>query len=256
MSPLFSIITVVRNAPSELRVTLESVKAQTCGLYEQIVIDGASTDATPDVARNSGIDNLTLISEPDKGIYDAMNKGLALAQGDYVMFLNAGDTLAGAGTLQAIADVVMDRAYDYPGVVYGQTRIVDTGRNALGPRHLVAPDVLTVRSFADGMVVCHQAFIVLRKLAERFDTRYRYSADYDWCINCLTRSKRNAYMDRVLVDYLMEGQTTAHRRASLWERFLIMKKHFGLGCAVAKHVGFVPRYLKRQKLEKKWQKDA
>lgn len=252
MAPLFSIITVVRNAPDLLRATLESVGSQSCQLYEQIVIDGASTDGTAEVARSSGLKNLTVVSEPDQGIYDAMNKGLALAQGDYVMFLNAGDTLADSNILELLASVVMDNAYDYPGVVYGQTRIVDGDRRPLGPRHLKAPEELTVKSFAEGMVVCHQAFVVLRKLAERFDTRYRYSADYDWCIRCLRRSRRNAYVDKVLVDYLMEGQTTAHRRASLWERFRIMRKHYGLGVAVGKNLSFIPRFLKRRNLEKKW----
>lgn len=234
MSPLLSIITVVRNAPDDLRTTLNSVKSQTCQLYEQIVIDGASTDNTVAVANDCGIKNLTVISEPDRGIYDAMNKGLALAQGDYVMFLNSGDTLADDDTIEALSQVMMD--LDYPGIVYGQTRIVDVNRQVLGPRHFNAPEDLTLESFAEGMVVCHQAFVVLRKITSPFNTRFKYSADYDWCIRCLMRSRRNAYVDRILIDYLNEGTTTHHHKASLVERFKIMAHYYGIWNAIGTHL--------------------
>ena len=150
---------------------------------------------------------MTIVSERDRGLYDAMNKGLGLAKGDYVIFLNAGDAFHNPNTLQLIADTVMDN--DYPGIVYGQTQIVDASRRRLGDRHLKAPSILTLDSFKDGMVVCHQAFIVLRKLVDNYDTRYRYSADFEWCIRCLQRSHRNCYIDRILIDYLSEGVTTA-----------------------------------------------
>ncbi|MDE5673185.1 MAG: glycosyltransferase, partial [Duncaniella sp.] len=207
MNPLFSIITITYNAASTIPATLRSVEEQTCKLYEYIVIDGASTDNTVSLAKDAAIDNMTIISERDRGLYDAMNKGLGLAKGDCVIFLNAGDSFHSQKTLQLIADTVMDN--DYPGIVYGQTQIVDASRHRLGDRHLKAPSVLTLDSFKDGMVVCHQAFIVLRKLVDNYDTRYRYSADFEWCIRCLQRSHRNCYIDRILIDYLSEGVTTA-----------------------------------------------
>lgn len=251
MAPLISIITVTRNAKEALGFTLASIKSQTCTLYELIVIDGASTDGTQELAQNSGITPLTLISEQDHGIYDAMNKGLALAKGDYVMFLNAGDSLASPNTLQQIADVMVDD--DYPGIVYGQTQIVDpVTRRVLGPRHLQAPEILTLKSFANGMVVCHQAFVALRKLTPNFDRHYRFSADYDWCIKVLQRSQRNAYVPHVLIDYAAAGATTANRRKSLMERFRIMSHYYGLPTAIGHHIRFIPRFLSRQKQEKKW----
>lgn len=245
MKPLFSIITVSYNTASTLPATLASVREQTCRLYEYILIDGASADDTVKLAYESGIEPMTIISEKDKGIYDAMNKGLGIATGDYVIFLNAGDSFHNAHTLQLIADAIMDN--DYPGIVYGQTQIVDSSRKRIGDRHLTAPADLTLDSFKNGMVVCHQAFIVLRKLVDNYDTRYRFSADYEWCIRCLQRSQRNCYIDRILIDYLSEGVTTANHRASLLERFRIMSHYFGFFPTLFRHVGFFIRNLRRKK---------
>lgn len=245
MKPLFSIITVSYNAASTLPATLASVREQTCRLYEYILIDGASADDTVKLAYESGIEPMTIISEKDKGIYDAMNKGLGIATGDYVIFLNAGDSFHNAHTLQLIADAIMDN--DYPGIVYGQTQIVDSSRKRIGDRLLTAPADLTLDSFKNGMVVCHQAFIVLRKLVDNYDTRYRFSADYEWCIRCLQRSQRNCYIDRILIDYLSEGVTTANHRASLLERFRIMSHYFGFFPTLFRHVGFFIRNLRRKK---------
>ncbi|MCM1076760.1 MAG: glycosyltransferase [Bacteroides sp.] len=244
MNPLFSIITVTYNAASTLPATLHSVGEQTCKLYEYLIIDGASTDDTVKIAGESGIENMTIVSEPDRGLYDAMNKGLGIARGDYVIFLNAGDSFHNSGVLQLIADTVMDN--DYPGIVYGQTQIVDSSRRRIGDRHLTAPSILTLDSFKDGMVVCHQAFIVLRKLVDNYDTRYKFSADFEWCIRCLQRSHRNCYIDRILIDYLSEGLTTANHRSSLWERFKIMSMYFGLFPTIYRHIKFFIRNLRRK----------
>ncbi len=242
--PLFSIVTVTYNALSTLEATLESVAAQSCRHYEHLIIDGASTDGTVEMALKFPNPNKTVLSSPDNGVYDAMNKGLAEAEGDYVVFLNAGDTFHDSGTLQTIADAIMDN--DYPGVVYGQTDLVDAQRRRVGERHLAAPEVLTLDSFADGMVVCHQAFVALRLLTGPFNTGYRFSADYEWCIRVLQHSKRNVYVPGVIVDYLNEGLTTRNHRKSLLERFRIMEYYYGWPRTVFNHLKFVPRYLRRR----------
>ncbi len=244
MNPLFSIITITYNASSTLPSTLRSVKEQTCHLYEYLLIDGDSQDDTVAIASKSGIENMTILSEKDKGLYDAMNKGLGMAKGDYVIFLNAGDAFHSPTTLETIADAVMDN--DYPGIVYGQTQIVDSSRRRIGDRHLTAPEVLTLDSFKEGMVVCHQAFIVLRKLVDNYDTRYRFSADYEWCIRCLQRSHRNFYIDDILIDYLSEGLTTANHKKSLWERFKIMCRYYGTFPTIMRHVSFLIRNIRRK----------
>lgn len=248
MAPLFSIITVTYNAEKTLPATLESLSRQTCRLYEHILVDGGSSDSTVELCRSAALPGARIISERDNGLYDAMNKGLGLAQGDYVMFLNAGDSLTSPDTLDLLARAIMDN--DYPGIVYGQTRIVDSSRRVLGSRHLRAPEKLTLASFADGMVVCHQAFVVLRKLTDSFNISYRYSADYDWCIRCLQRSKRNEYVDADIVDYLFEGVTTANRRKSLIERFRIMCRYYGVLPTLWRHLKFIPRFLNRRREER------
>ena len=243
--PMFSIITVCFNAGSTIRPTLESVDAQTCRLYEHIIVDGASKDDTLAIAAAHSNPLRRVVSEPDRGIYDAMNKGLGMATGEYVIFLNAGDSFHSGDVLQKLADAAMN--HDFPGVIYGQTDLVDDSRQRLGERHLRAPEVLTYRSFAHGMLVCHQAFVALRRITAPFDLRYRFSADYDWCIRCLQHSRHNHYVDTVLVDYLSEGATTANHRRSLMERFHIMSHYYGFWPTLARHFTFIPRYLKFKK---------
>lgn len=248
MKPLFSIITVTFNAANTLPVTLASVKSQSCKLYEHIIMDGASKDDTVNIAKNADNDKLVIVSEPDNGLYDAMNKAIDKATGEYLIFLNAGDAFHSADTLQTIADAIMDN--DFPGIVYGQTLLVDSNRNRIGDRHLTAPEVLTFDSFAEGMVVCHQAFIVLRKVAVKYDLSYRFSADYEWCLRCLKRSMNNVYIDETIIDYLNEGLTTANHKASLKERFKIMCKYYGTTPTIMRHIKFIPRYLKQRKKKK------
>ncbi len=243
MKPLFSIITVTYNAEKTLPVTMQSVREQTCQLFEHLVIDGASTDGTLQIAYEAKLPQTVIVSEPDKGLYYAMDKGLAMAQGDYVIFLNAGDKFHAPDTLQRIADVAMDNAY--PGIIYGQTQIVDSQGHRIGERHFRAPKELSIKSFANGMVVCHQAFVALRKITSPFDLRYRFSADYEWCIRCLQHSRRNHYIDDYLVDYLNEGVTTRNHRRSLKERFRIMCHYYGVLPTVWRHI------LKVLKLQKK-----
>lgn len=244
-APLFSIITVTYNAEATLPRTLASVKAQTCRLFEYLVVEGKSTDATLQLASDAAIPEMKIHSGRDNGIYDAMNKGLGMAEGEYVIFLNAGDAFHAPDTLQRIADAIM--ANDFPGIVYGQTDIVDIAGQRLGERHLRAPRELTLDSFRDGMVVCHQAFVVLRRITAPYNLDYRLSADYDWCIRCLQHSRRNVYIDDVLIDYLNEGTTTRNHRRSLRERFRIMCYYYGTFSTIKKHLSFIPRYLRRRK---------
>lgn len=248
MTPLFSIITVAWNAEDTILPTLESIGRQTFTDYEYIVIDGASTDRTVDLVKKASIPGTTILSEPDNGIYDAMNKGLEMAHGEYVIFLNAGDSFHAPDTLRTLAGLVEDN--ERPGILYGQTDIVGADRRRKADRHLIAPEHLNLQSFAEGMVVCHQAFVPLRRITPMYNTDYRFSADYEWCIICLQHSRNNVYAGTTLVDYLDEGMTTANRRKSLIERFKIMCRYYGVLPTVARHLKFIPRYLRRRHLEK------
>lgn len=241
--PLFSIITVTYNASKELERTIKSISEQNFHDYEWIVVDGASKDNTLEIVEASGIEPRRVYSEPDSGLYDAMNKGIGYANGEYLIFLNAGDAFYNHDTLHVIADTAKRTHAD---VVYGQTQIVDADGKVIGMRHLTAPSVLKFSSFKRGMVVCHQAFVARKRIAQPYDLKYRFSSDFEWCLRCLKQSKRNAYTGGTLISFLDGGTTTQNHRASLGERFRIMCRYYGPITTVIRHIGFIPRYLARQ----------
>lgn len=239
-TPVFSVITVCYNAAATLEETIQSVITQTYHHVEYIIVDGASTDGTPDIIGKYRDRIARVVSEPDHGLYDAMNKGLRLATGDYVCFLNAGDSFHEDDTLQQMVHTLTPGT-DLPDVLYGQTAIVNAQGHFLRMRRLSAPDVLTWRSFRHGMLVCHQAFFARRPLAPEYDLRYRFSADFDWCIRVMKRSRTLHNTRLTLIDYLDEGMTTRNHKASLRERFRIMAHHYGLLRTVLQHAWFVVR---------------
>lgn len=238
--PTFSVITVCRNAQDTLEATLQSVLSQTYPHVEYILVDGASTDATADIIRRYRPRLARVLSEPDRGLYDAMNKGLRLATGDYLCFLNAGDCLHDADTLEHVVRS-LPAGGCLPDVIYGDTALVDAHRRFLRLRRLRPPRKLTWRSFRQGMLVCHQAFFARRTLAQPYDTSYRYSADFDWCIRLMKQADVLHNTHLVLIDYLSEGLSTRHRTASLRERFRIMTRHYGWITTLAMHAWFVCR---------------
>lgn len=239
--PTLSIITVTYNAEQVLETTLQSVISQTYHHIEYILIDGASKDRTLAIAEKYRDRIQLLISEPDGGLYDAMNKGIALATGEYVCFLNAGDSFHQDDTLQQMMQSIKGR--ELPDVLYGETALVDGKGHFLRMRRLSAPEVLTWKSFRQGMLVCHQAFIARRTLMQPYNLNYRYSADFDWCIRILKKAKTIHNTHLTLIDYLDEGMTTQNRKASLMERFRIMVHHYGLWSTVMHHAWFVFRLL-------------
>ena len=239
--PKFSIITVTYNAEKVLEDTIQSVIFQTYRNVEYIIVDGASKDHTLEIVNKYHNRINKVISEPDKGLYDAMNKGIQLATGDYLCFLNAGDKFHDSETLQKIVHTL--KGQERPDVIYGETAIVDEEGHFLHMRRLSAPAHLNWKSFKQGMLVCHQAFFANRELAinHLYDLQYRFSADFDWCI-CIMKKAKCLHNTRLtLIDYLNEGMTTKNHKASLKERFCIMAKHYGLISTILHHGWFVIR---------------
>lgn len=253
----FSLITITYNAEAFLPRTVESVLSQHYRDIEHIIIDGASTDSTISVAqdymqRSYAAQNgheVRIVSEPDNGLYDAMNKGLRQASGDYICFLNAGDFFPNANVLDTIVSrsLTGKSRQQLPAVIYGDTDIVDNDGNFLRHRRLAPPRNLTWRSFRKGMLVCHQAFYARLDIARTvpYDTRYRYSADVDWCIRVMKEAERMGaglvYVDSVVVNYTQEGQTTKHHRDSLKERYRVMQCHYGAFTTALMHAWFAVR---------------
>ena len=256
----FSVVTITYNAEAVLQRTLDSVLCQSYEDVEHLIIDGDSKDTTLAMAesykrQSDTSDNghqVIIQSEPDRGIYDAMNKGLTQASGDYVVFMNAGDTFPSADTLEQVArrcrlaELPSD---ELPGVLYGDTNMVDNEGRFLHPRQHRPPQQLTWRSFRKGMLVCHQAFYARTDIAKNvpYDTRYRFSADVDWCIRVMKETERlgltlsNAGI--VVANYMEEGTTTKNHKASLRERYLVMQCHYGAVQTFLLHCWFVVRSL-------------
>ena len=126
LTPTFSVITITYNAAATLEDTIQSVITQTYHHIEYIVVDGASKDSTLQIAEKYRTNISKLISEPDKGLYDAMNKGIGMATGDYLIFLNAGDCFHDDSTLQRIVSGL--KGLELPDIIYGNTAIVDYKR--------------------------------------------------------------------------------------------------------------------------------
>lgn len=235
-----SVVTITYNALPWLERTIRSVLAQKDSEVEYLIIDGGSGDGTVELIRRYESCLARWISEPDKGLYDAMNKGLRLATGDYIVFLNAGDTFRDENCLSGISKIAVENAL--PDILYGETDLVDADGKYLGPRRLKAPEHLSWRSFRMGMLVCHQAFIVKRDKAPEYDLSYRFSADYDWCIRCMKLAGSIVNTHLRLVNYLYEGLSTQNRKISLKERYRIMEKYYGKFPVFVLHIWFAFRF--------------
>ncbi|MBX9873513.1 MAG: glycosyltransferase, partial [Beijerinckiaceae bacterium] len=180
--PVVSVITVCRNVAATIEACLASVASQTWRAIDHVVIDGASTDGTPAILDRHRAAIATLVSEPDRGIYDAMNKGLARATGDFVIFLNADDRFAGPAALaDAMAEIA--RAPDFD-IYYGGLEIRH-GEHML--RHDPPPPGQALEEMVLGCLP-HQSTLARRAVFDRtgpFDLRWRRHADYDWWLRVL-----------------------------------------------------------------------
>jgi glycosyltransferase involved in cell wall biosynthesis len=236
--PVVSVITVVLNGERFIEPTLRSVAQQTYPHVEHVIIDGLSRDRTlaivaqyPHVAK--------VVSERDKGFYDAMSKGIHHSTGEYVMFINAGDELYAPDTLERmLAD------QDDADVYYGDTVLTNEQFEIIGPRsHKKLPEQLSWRSFRYGSVVCHQSFVVRRSLAPDYDLRYPRSGDIEWSIRVLKQARKIKHTHLILSKYLRGGLSDQHRWAYMKERFWILNQHFGFLPALWYNVQMVFGYL-------------
>lgn len=230
-NPKISIITVVYNAQAFIEKTILSVIHQTYKNIEFVVIDGASTDNTISIINTYKSHIHQFISEKDNGIYDAMNKGLKAATGDYVLFLNAGDELYANSTLELIfsSNTTAD-------VYYGNTVVVDTKGLILADRRLSPPEYLTWKSLKMGMCVSHQSFIAKRLLCDFYDTNFKIAADIDWVIKVLKQAEVVVNTHQYVSKFLVGGTSAKRRKKALLERFSILSKHYGFIPTLLNHI--------------------
>ena len=227
--PKLSVITVVYNDVKGIERTMLSVLNQTYPNIEYIPIDGLSTDGTLDIIKKY-TDRIKLTSEKDAGIYDAMNKGLAIATGDYVLFMNSGDEIYAPDPVTKVFATANEAD-----IYYGETEMINDRGESLGQRRHKTPDSFTLKSFKYGMSISHQAIYIRRSLTEPFDRKYSLSADIDWILNAAKKAKVIVNTHQYVAKYLVGGMSKKKHRQSLMERFEIMKKYYGLVPTVFNH---------------------
>ncbi|MBO7276882.1 MAG: glycosyltransferase [Bacteroidales bacterium] len=222
--PLVSVITVCYNSAEMLKRTIKSLRLQTYSEIEYIIIDGASKDNTTQIIKeNQDIINLW-ISEPDNGLYYAMNKGLDIASGDYLIYINAGDMFYSPDTLEK----VFANHQDDVDIYYGDTMILAENQKEIGSRRLRPPKQLTKNSFRWGMTVCHQSILIKRTIAPKYNTNYRITADYDWVLTSIENAKKIVNTKLYISKFLSGGLSSKHIMKANKERFRIMCNHYGL----------------------------
>ncbi|MEG1634738.1 MAG: glycosyltransferase family 2 protein [Rikenellaceae bacterium] len=248
LKPKVSIITVVYNAKEALEKTINNIRQIDYENLEYIIVDGGSTDGTKEVIEANSLWVTSWISQPDKGLYDAMNKGMRLATGAYVWFINAGDFVYSPDILKNIF-----AGYEnYADIYYGDTVILSENGGTKGLRGKKLPKKLTLRSFKMGMVVCHQSFIVKKSIAPIYNLRYKYAADVDWVMECTRRAKTILNTRFILSKFIEGGVSSKQRNKSLKERYRIMITYFGKSRTIYYHMlialnYFKPKYRKIKK---------
>ncbi|MEN8157834.1 MAG: glycosyltransferase family 2 protein [Bacteroidota bacterium] len=231
--PKISVITVVFNDEDHIGRTIGSVISQTYSRIEYIIVDGQSTDRTMEVV-NSFKEIDVVISEPDKGLYEAMNKGLKAATGDYVWYLNSGDEVYSTDTVERMAEGLQG----VPDIIYGGSMIISGTQEEIGERRLKPPAQLNWKSFRKGMVVSHQSLLVKRELAVDYNLDYRISADIDWAIRVTKKATQIHNSNLILSRFLEGGISENNIKAGLKERFRIMTRYYGFIPTLLRHFLF------------------
>lgn len=221
--PKLSVITIVYNNVRDIERTVLSVLNQTYPNIEYLIIDGASNDGTLDILKKYETRFSKMISEKDKGIYDAMNKGLALAAGDYVLFMNSGDEIYAPDTVEKIFSLSPDAD-----IYYGETEMYNENWESLGRRRHQVPEQFTWKDFKYGMSISHQAIYIRKSLTEPYDLNYKLSSDIDWILKAAKKANKIVNTHMYVAKYLVGGMSKKRHRQSLIERFHIFSKHYGL----------------------------
>jgi glycosyltransferase involved in cell wall biosynthesis len=222
-NPELSVITVVYNHVRDIERTIQSVLGQRYPHIEYIIIDGASTDGTLEVLKRYENRLAKLISEKDKGIYDAMNKGLLHATGDYVLFMNAGDEIYSEDTVSKVF-----ASEDDADIYYGETEMYDDNWQSLGRRRHQVPERFTWKDFRYGMSISHQAIYIRRSITGPYDLRYQLSADIDWILKAAKKARKIVNTRMYVAKYQVGGMSKKKHRKSLIERFHIFSKYYGV----------------------------
>ena len=244
-----SIVTICYNCKNDLEKTLNSVESQILlddyiqKRIEYIIVDGASDDGTLYVAQNwkmatnHGNLDIVICSERDNGIYDAMNKGVGLSKGKWILLLNAGDTFHSENDLNSLITFLSREQND---IVYANYCRV----NEYGVRFTTIQNLSVLEKT---MIFCHQATIVQKKLYEeyRYDLSYKLVADYAFFLKAYLNNKKFSYFDYFLVDYDVNGESAKQMLNTYKEIRKVRKDLLGYQLGVVVNISYVMGLIKR-----------
>ncbi len=220
----FTVVTVCFNAEKVIGNAMQSLRTQSYSNYEWLVVDGASRDLTLDIVNSAHDLPVRVISEPDKGIYDAMNKGILASRGDYIFFLNADDAFADDHTLARVAKLLEE--FGNPDVLVGRI-----WHNFHSFRILRDFSHLSYRRLLIDSL-CHQATFCRREFLQQsggFDIQYRMCADYDWFLRAYRAGAKFQFCDQIVANFSADG---AHvQRSEITQREILHIRRKLLGAA-------------------------
>lgn len=239
--PKFSIVSVVFNAAEHIGPTGQSLKDQTSKDYEWLVIDGASTDDTLVRVEQLGVPNTIIHSAPDRGIYDAMNKGVAMARGEWIYFLNAGDRFVDSGVLCDIAAFIGHRPQ--LSLVHGDVRHDDEDGLYVETTDYVRSELLLFESLNHQSVFARRA---LFDVVGSFNLDFRTSADFDWLVRVFQTHHPTSYVPRLIADFL-DGGIHSRKPAALAAERRRLREQYALPLVLV--VGnFIARIRRRRRI--------
>ena len=231
--PKLSLITVCYNAEGVLEQSLQSAMMQDFQDFEFVIIDGGSKDKTLQIAEKFSSKIGYLISEKDNGIYDAMNKGINAAKGDWIYFLNAGDSFYHT---KVLSNIFEDNKFENYQFIYGkvQTKNEPTGID------YVTGEPVRLKDFYSKYPICHQATFSKRELFKQigsFNIKYKLAADTEWFARVFkTHVKSCIFIDEIIAFYDIQG-TTYHKRMAGYREYLDFGKvHFPFLVSVKNHL--------------------
>lgn len=219
---LITVVTIVWNDLAGFLKTKESLNRQTFHDYQWVIIDGASTDGTANAATDLKGENIISVSEPDNGIYDAMNKGLKLSTGEYVVFMNAGDLFFSENTLKTVAKKITE---EDPDIIYGDSIDADERNNKYFHKKARGHKKINY-----GMFACHQSIYYKNPKAKgiQYSTEYKIAGDYEFTARALKASQRILYIAEPLSIFDSTGISNSRALLGRKENWRIQKEILAL----------------------------
>ena len=238
MNKILDIVTINYNNLLGLKKTYASIHlGENKDWINWIVIDGGSTDGSLEFIQNLTEAPLYWQSEPDNGIYDAMNIGMEHCTGKFIWFLNSGDMVYDEGTLSLLKNKITQIKAD---LFYSDTMFIDENGKEQGLRSKLLkkpiPNNLQQNSFKQGMNVGHQSIVIRMSKALTYNLTYKHVADIDWVIRVLKQGLKTQLLPFNLSRFEVGGHSSQNKRDALLERFQVLQKHYGLTSTFINHM--------------------